>query len=379
MNILFIANIPPYEPGGAETQAKKIAIELIKLGHSVTIVGHRIPTGFEDVDGVILSTIKIPIINFNRVTRAISYVILLSFIFLKRLRYTDIVYCRFVQESAITISILKKILRIKIPLVACTACTGEYGDAKFLLSLPASKYMIKMINQGCNRINNISPATAKDLTGVGVNKVLMKYIPNGTQVPRIVKKHYSDLGNTRSLIYLGRLHKQKGLVYLFESIRNLLELNIHVHLTLIGDGEEREALEMLSKEYGIDHAVKFIGFVPNEKIMEYLMEHDIFVMSSLYEGFATVVIEAMSVGLPVIVTRCGGPEYFVDDTVGRVCEPADVQSLQHAINELINFSADQLATMGKNGRQRFIDKYTIESVALQYQDLFEECLADTNG
>lgn len=376
MRLLFVSNIPPYQPGGAETQALKIAAEFVRAGHSVVIAGNRIPGGMETFDGVEIRTVRIPVLEFSRASRALSYALSLAAVYLWYYRKIDLVYCRFVREAAVSIALLKRLLRLRRPLVACAACTGEFGDARFISGLPYSGFMVETLNRYCDRINNISPATADDLAGIGIRRAIMCGIPNGIAIPELPVPVSRGSGPKR-LVYLGRLHPQKGLGFLFSACAALRESGVDVSLDLIGDGPERRALEHRCREQQLETAVRFLGHIPNDTLGEYLCRADLFVMSSLCEGFATVVIEAMAVGLPVVVTRCGGPEYFVDEQVGRVCPSADSVALETAMRELLQMKPGERTAMGQRGRARVIERFSIRSVYTRYLELFTAlCNAD---
>jgi len=86
------------------------------------------------------------------------------------------------------------------------------------------------------------------------------------------------------------------------------------------------------------------------------------------------VAEAMSYGLPVVVTAAGGPEYYVDHRVGRVCPAGDVDALADALKEMIRMPLDALQTMGKAARILVNRHFNIENTADQFLDLFYNLL-----
>ena len=121
-----------------------------------------------------------------------------------------------------------------------------------------------------------------------------------------------------------------------------------VFLTVFGEGPEREKLEELIRINKLEKQIKLMGMQSRKVIADYLKKCDCFVLASQAETFGVVYIEAMASGLPVIATKCGGPESFVNEENG-VLIPVD--------------NKDALVTAMKNmysGKYKF-DKKTIST------------------
>jgi glycosyltransferase involved in cell wall biosynthesis len=293
-------------------------------------------------------------------------------LFLYRSQY-DIVYCRFVKEAALTASILKWLRVLRVPVVACAEGTGAGGDAEFLRGLPFARFFVWVLNKAMSAVNIISPAIEQELTALGFDPTKFSRIPNGVPMPRSYKRHLA-LAPWYSLVFVGRITMQKGLTYLLEALRELIHAGTPVRLTIIGAGADLDKLKHIVKDYSIESHVTFLGEIANERITDYLLTHDIFVLPSLYEGFGVALVEAMATGLPVIVTRCGGPEFLVDDTCGRICEPGSIESLTAAILELLSMKREDLGKIGTSARRKVMATYDIENIAREYIKLFQRCV-----
>lgn len=103
-------------------------------------------------------------------------------------------------------------------------------------------------------------------------------------------------------------------------------------LLLGGDGPDKMFIENLVKELGITKQVEFLGYLSRENVLDQMRTCDVFVLSSLYETFGVVVIEAMACGKPVIATKCGGPEAIVNDKNGLLIEANNVGQFADAMN-----------------------------------------------
>ncbi|WP_211234822.1 glycosyltransferase [Glycomyces arizonensis] len=112
----------------------------------------------------------------------------------------------------------------------------------------------------------------------------------------------------RRWLSIAGLVERKRIDYLLRGFARCLADDPALTLTLAGDGALRAELEALSAELGIEEAVDFLGAVEPADIPGLMAEHDLLVHTSRHETFGVVVVEAAAAGLPVLVTRCGGPE-----------------------------------------------------------------------
>jgi len=131
---------------------------------------------------------------------------------------------------------------------------------------------------------------------------------------------------------------------------------------ILGEGEERPALESLVRELGIEEDVSLPGFVENP--FKYMKRAAVFVLSSRWEGFGNVLVEAMALGTPVVSTNCpsGPAEILEGGKWGRLVPVGDVHKL----------AASMLETMNGNNpdcSQR-ISEFSLSSIADQYAEVF---------
>ena len=374
MRILLIANIYPYETGGAEVQARHLAENWIQKNHKITIAGNRIPSKkikIQEHNGQYIECININTIKINRFMRAASYTLSLFWLLLHRRKEFDVIYCRFIQDAAIVISLFKKIRLLNIPFFVCAECSGGGGDATALKKLPYSNTIIKLIDKECSAVNALSFKIEQELISIGFNKNKFCYIPNGIKKIE-VGNNERGFNDPIKIIFIGRLCEQKGIAYLFKAIAELNKKEIAIELTVVGNGPLMQDLKELSYLIQIANIVNFTGRVDQETVFSLLTEHDIFVLPSLFEGFGIVAIEAMAMGLPVVVTRCGGPEDFVDNSVGRIAEAGNAASLAQALQELLELSPEELHAMGMAAREKVRNNFDINMVADQYIQLFKQ-------
>jgi len=132
------------------------------------------------------------------------------------------------------------------------------------------------------------------------------------------------------VVSVGRLASEKGHSHLLDALAGL----DGVQLLLVGDGPERAALETHARALGLDRRVRFLGV--REDAMAILALADACALPSLYEGFGMVVLEAMSLGVPVVASRAGGlPEVIRDGETGLLVPPADAPALAAALRSVV--------------------------------------------
>ena len=125
---------------------------------------------------------------------------------------------------------------------------------------------------------------------------------------------------------------QANILHAFSKIS---KVNPNIRLTLGGDGPVRSQLEQLAHDLGIAEKVKFTGMLTREQVLAAMAAADAFVLSSRYETFGVVVIEALALGKPVIATRCGGPESIVRKEDGILILVDDVDALAEAMIKMV--------------------------------------------
>ena len=173
------------------------------------------------------------------------------------------------------------------------------------------------------------------------------------------------------VVSLARLVRRKNLAALVEACA--LAGAGNVRLLLLGDGPERRALERLARERGLGGRVLFKGFVDEAEKEALLRAADIFALPSLHEAFGLVYLEAMRAGLPIVATRPGGQEDFLEDGVtAHLVEAGDPEALAAALTRL---AGDPPARRRMAAAARAAAAaVTTEAAAARYEALFERLL-----
>lgn len=126
-------------------------------------------------------------------------------------------------------------------------------------------------------------------------------IPNGIDLKNFHAPRRRPERKNKTILYIGRLEKRKGVMYLLKSFAVLSQKNPDVKLIIAGDGVDREKLEDLHDELGLGDKVTFLGFISETKKKQLLREADLFCSPALYgESFGIVLLEAMATGLVTV-------------------------------------------------------------------------------
>jgi len=161
------------------------------------------------------------------------------------------------------------------------------------------------------------------------------------------------------LISVGRLTAVKGVDVALDALARLPD----AHLAVIGEGEQRVALEAQAVALGVIRRVHWTGYQPHERVLAYIRAADVFVLSSHTEGLSHVLLEALSVETPVVATAVGGNiEILTGEQTGLLVPPGDAAALAEAIARLQRDPAlrDRLMVAGQRRVADFSWDATVE-------------------
>jgi glycosyltransferase involved in cell wall biosynthesis len=176
----------------------------------------------------------------------------------------------------------------------------------------------------------------------------------------------AELGLQPDIFYtisVGRLIKRKGYDFLIRSLAKVN--NPSIHSLIIGEGPEKEYLQTLTQSLGVADRVHFLGAVDEEKKFQYLSTADTYVLSSVHEGFAIVLQEAMQVGLPIIATNYGGQVDLVKEgDNGLLVTFGDEKDMAEKIAEM--YEDKTLRERFSEVNNRGIEKFDVRDICNQY-------------
>lgn len=170
--------------------------------------------------------------------------------------------------------------------------------------------------------------------------------------------------------FAGRYHTAKGYPYLFETMSLLKDQPIIFKIAGSGASLENKEVKELFDQYHLDEEkVKLLNQVSDMPAFYHSI--DIFLMTSITEGFPNVLVEAMASGLPCISTDVGDAKYIVQE-LGTIVPPRNAQALADAILDYIAKSDSEKITLKQFTRQRIEQNFSIEKVSEQYMKLWSQ-------
>lgn len=180
--------------------------------------------------------------------------------------------------------------------------------------------------------------------------------------PIVIKK------NQINILFVSRLIRGKGLQYIIPHMERMnRECESKVQLTIVGDGPYREELERITAEAKAAGYVTFEGKKNKEELYSYYNQADLFILPSESEGMPNVVLEAMAMGVPVIMTPCGGSKELIQGN-GLI---VPIENFVDTVIDLCNDRANRIC-MGEQSRILALTKFSWREKAGEYLELFEK-------
>ena len=222
-----------------------------------------------------------------------------------------------------------------------------------------------------NRIRQLEIETPVAMIPNGIHTEEFENLPDRSQFV----SRYPELENRLIVLFLGRIQQKKGLDILAQAFGNLVRTRHDVRLVVAGPDEDNTLTEVktILKSQGALEKAVFPGMLTGEQKLEALSAADIFTLTSYSEGFSVALLEALSAGLPLVITdECNFPEVG-DSRAGFVVRPNDSETAS-ALMSLLD-SADLRREMSENARRLVRSNYTWERIAKKMFTLYENVIA----
>ena len=242
------------------------------------------------------------------------------------------------------------------------------------------KFISKIIAKKADYIRIVSPFLFEPLDKLNINREKIFLVPPrcdsklfskqnvSAEKPEVFKK------NQYNLLFVGNLLIAKGVDILLEAFALIAKEKSSIAMVFVGDGDEKERLTARSKELGISDKVIFLGRVEYNSIPTLMNYADLLVLPSIEEGVGRVLLEAMSMHLPIIASNVGGIPLVIDDKKdGLLFEVGEIGALKEKVLFLLNdptFSKD----MAKVAHQKFLENYEYEISMKKFIDMYQSIL-----
>jgi glycosyltransferase involved in cell wall biosynthesis len=193
----------------------------------------------------------------------------------------------------------------------------------------------------------------------------------------ILKKN--NMQDKKFLLFLGRINEKKGIELLLESFLNILKKQNELVLVLAGSGTKEYEIKIKKKvsELGLENNVIFTGLVTENEKLELLESASLFVLTSHSDVHPIAVQDALTMSLPVVITKaCDYPE-VVDYDAGIIVDE-DINQITDAILEIIN-DKERLDVMSKNARKIVLEKFQLKIQIKKYEEMYQDVIKRFNS
>ncbi|MEM6677694.1 MAG: glycosyltransferase family 4 protein [Pseudomonadota bacterium] len=176
------------------------------------------------------------------------------------------------------------------------------------------------------------------------------------------------------IVHVGRLCTEKAQALIPAAVARAVEAAPGLRLDLIGDGDGRARVEAAVAATGTGERIRFLGWQPHEAVATRLAAGRGLLLPSFAEGLPIVIMEALAIGRPVIVTYIAGVPELVDQDCGWIVPAGDEAALAEALIAMATASPERLAEMGRAGRARVERLHDQRANALRLKDLIAEAI-----
>lgn len=351
--------IPSLNGGGAERVMLILANTLVEKGYAVDLVLVKAKGAFlKDVSK------NVRIVDLDSSRTLFSIIPLVNYLKKEKPK----VVMSAMHYVNIILLIAKKISRVKFKLVISEHSTLSYSLSNSSFTNQVLKKLMHNMYPYADAIIAVSKGVADDLVKVlklKDKKVNVIYNPVVTK-ELLVKRNESInhpwiKNNIPFILGVGRLTKAKNFHLLINAFAKI-EKDINAHLVILGTGELESELKELVYHLGLEEKIHLLGFVENP--YSWMKKAELFVLSSSWEGFGNVLVEAMACGTSVISTNCpSGPEEILENGKLGVLVPVNnIEEMAFAIKNEINSR--------KSRPNLSLSKYDPSFISSQYVELF---------
>lgn len=265
---------------------------------------------------------------------------------------------------------LKKHPQVKTVIYFGSVSLHWYDPSSYLT------YLNPRIDAIIGNSNFVYNHVKKQLFGKHKNKVIRIFKGYSSEWFSNIKPFdYTQIGipkNATVVCSIGNHRKVKGTKYFLES-SNHLDSGENIHYVLIGENTDTSSLIQIKKKSKISHKIHILG--KRNDVPSLLASCDMYVQTSLSEGFGRAISEAMSIEKPIIMTNAGGCTELIDEKSGIVVPVKNAKAIGKAISKLAN-EKELCKQMGINAKHRILNVYSIERTINETFDLYKKILSE---
>jgi len=244
--------------------------------------------------------------------------------------------------------------------------TEHASFTRDMLAYPEARAIYAQVLDRCAAYLCVSEVLRKPLVAAfPEHAAKIHVVPNIVPVENVAFR-LEPVRELRHWLYVGGLYEHKGVWQVLEAFGIIAREDPRIELSMIGDGVLFDALRQRAAELGIGDRIHLLGPLPHDEVLAAYHRFDLLVHASRAETFGMTVVEALASGIPVLVTRCGGPEEVFTGIEGIAGELVPIDENPQAIVVGYRLLAARLDNLDLNrARRKMLSSYSASTVAEQ--------------
>ena len=370
--ITIVADIFSPDIGGPATYSQKLAEELVKKSWQVNLICYSDIKQEDDYNFSIKRIIRSNIKGWHH----LKYFLSLFWLAIK----SDVIYAMGPVSAGLPAMWVSRLLRKKLVVKVVGDYAWEQARNSNVTDIGIDKFQTKKFGGKIGKLKKIESKVCKSadkvitpskylkgiVNGWGVDENKIEVIYNAVEIPNVIKKST----RFKNIASIGRLVSWKGFELLIKLMPELLEKDKDFRLFIFGSGPEKEKLEKLITELNLINIISLYN-LPCKKLISSLIDMNMFVLNTGYEGLPHTVLEAMSAGVPVVTTNlCGNPEIVQDGYNGLLVEYNNKEQIKEAILKLYN--NPELGEKFVNNSKEVLKNFKFEDMINNTEKLLRE-------
>ena len=364
--------------GGSGVVATELGTALAARGHEIHFIAYSLPFRLNKVTENIyfheVNVNRYPLFDFPPYALSLTS----KMVDVAKYETLDLMHVHYAIPHATSAVLARDILRkqsCSLPVVTTlhgTDITIVGRDASYA---PVVTYSINA-SDGVTAVSKFLRQETYDAFDI---EVPIKVIPNFIDTKnfyRLDKECFKEaicVPDQKVVLHVSNFRRVKNVAHVVKVFHQILQEELSAKLILVGDGPDRSNVEQLTRDLGIQDAVRFLG--KQHPVQEILSIADLFLLTSGSESFGLAPLEAMACGVPVVCSDVGGlPELIEGSGAGYLCPLGDIQAFSKACIRILTNDGLQ-AQMAKTAREYVIRHYDTDAIVPQYEAYYEEIVS----